>query len=499
MTDDTVAVTADQAMHIAMDLKGQGKRKEAEIVMRGVLDIEPEHFSALNHLAALLAEDKKYYEALYRVDRALKVRKRDKYAISNRGMILGQLGHLEESETEFRRSIHQDESDPVLWNNLGNTLERMGRYSEALPALNRTLELDPQRAISYMNRGIVKMKLFRQHEAIEDLDKAIALNPDIGEAYYNRGIAKLALGDFAGGWPDYEYRLDIAEGSYYVGPFDQPKWEGHQALEGKTILLHAEQGLGDSIQFMRFVPLVLDLGIRHIFMVAHTPLRILTSTDRVTVLKAGEAYPPFDYWCPLMSLPLAFGTTEGTIPPPWDIRKDQMPERGRRLRVGVCWAGSENHKNDAHRSIPLKQFSVLLHTKDIDFFSLQRDIRHSDVADCSELKHVTVPPMDSVEATAKAIAMLDLVITVDTSIAHLAGTLDTPTWILLPKQSTDWRWMLDREDTPWYPSAKLFRQTHVGDWESVLARVKRELAKEVADNVIWKPRYLPAQTHPAVW
>src|SRR5258708_1691698 len=285
MADDTVAVTADQAMYVAMDLKEHGKRKEAEIVLRGVLDIEPEHFSALNHLAALLTEDKKYYEALYRVDRALLVRKRDKYAISNRGMILGQLGHLDEAETEFRRAIHQDENDPVLWNNLGNTLERFQRYNEALPALNRTLELDPQRAISYMNRGIVQMKLFRHREAIKDLDHALALNPDIGEAYYNRGIAKLALGDYASGWSDYEYRLDIAEGTYYVGPFDQPNCKGHHPLERKTILLHAEQGLGDSIQFMRFVRLVLDRGVRHIFMVAHTPLRSLTTNDRVTALR----------------------------------------------------------------------------------------------------------------------------------------------------------------------------------------------------------------------
>jgi Flp pilus assembly protein TadD len=481
MTEEVINLTPDQAMHAALDLQRDGKIRDAEQIFRGVLEIDPKNFQALNHLAALLAGEKKYYEALYRVDRALTINKRSANALSNRGMILGQLGHLEESEGDFRRALHLEPHNHVFWNNLGNTLERMGRYEEAFMALNKTLALAPNHAFTYLNRGIVLQRLGRYKDSILSFNRALELDSTINEARYNRGIVRLLLGDFKNGLVDYEARLVVEEGSYYLGPFSQPQWTGKESLEGKDILIHAEQGIGDTIQFMRYVPMVYQRGPRHIFMVSHTPVRsLLEKTPGVTVLSPGSQLPAFDYWSPLMSLPLAFGTEMDTIPPPWDLGIKFVGNSSPIRQVGICWSGNWKHKNDHHRSVKLDKFSCVMDVTGVNFHCLQNEIRQEDEAKASELG-LKALDVKSFEDTISCVHGLDLVITVDTAVAHLVGTLGIPTWTLIPLQATDFRWGLRHEDTPWYPSMRLFRQSEVGNWDFTLKEIRKNL-KDSAVN-----------------
>jgi hypothetical protein len=329
--------------------------------------------------------------------------------------------------------------------------------------------------------------LQRHAEAIASYDRALAIAPDSAKAHWNRGLALLRMGDLERGWKEFEWRWEVKDTSVRQHGFDQQRfWRGEQTIGGKTILLHAEQGLGDTIQFVRYVPDVAVLGAKVIVQV-HPELKTLISSiaGADCVIGTGDHAPAFDIHCPLMSLPLAFNTRLETIPVKIPYLSgtsertafwaDLLPQTAT-PKIGVAWAGNPDHANDRMRSIALPLLMPLLSLPGFQFISIQKDLRDGDLEFLREhprLIHLGNKIADFGE-TAAIMSHLDLVVAVDTAVAHLAGALGQPVWVLLD-HTPDWRWMVEREDSPWYPSARLFRQQKAGDWAGVVGRVVETL------------------------
>jgi tetratricopeptide (TPR) repeat protein len=362
----------------------------------------------------------------------------------------------------------------------------LGKKHTALASYDRALKLRPDFAVVLLNRGRTLHDLKRFDEALASYDRALKLRPDFAEAHFNEALCRLLIADFDRGWEKHESRWGIERLRTAKRNFVQPLWTKGDDVRGKTILLHAEHGFGDAIQFCRYVPLVVERGARVILEV-HRPLRELmtTLTSAAQIVSRGDPLPDFDMHCPLLSLPLAFGTRLETIPCPtlylraspqalvnWDAR---LASRKHRARIGLAWSGRPGHLNDHNRSIRL---SCLLSLLDINatFVSLQRDVRPEDATvlrNQGDLLHFG-DELETFADTAALISTLDLVVSVDTSVAHLAGALAKPVWLMLPFIA-DWRWLLDREDSPWYPTVRLFRQDETRAWDSVIARVRSAL------------------------
>lgn len=478
MSQQTVRLSPGEALLLAAEQFRLGRLDDCEVTLRGLLRVQPDNAEAHDLLGCARVEKGDLYEALYRFDRAIKVNKRcDKYH-NNRGMVLSELGHQEEAVVEFRLAIHFNASKAVNWRNLGNALDRAARYDESLDVLDHAAKLEPNHPIGLFNRGIVLMRKNRKREALEAFNQSIAADPAHADAYYNRGMARLYLGDLKGGFADYEHRMQTASGPYYIGPFEQPQWQ-RQGLAGKTILVHCEQGIGDSIQFLRYVPLLNRRGAK-VLLIAHRPLfeycRAMFDRQPVELLMSGSEYPQFDYWSPLLSLPHYCDSDIDSVPPPLPIPQCYQASQAHHAgtRVGVCWSGNWLHKNDHHRSIELSKFTRILDVPGLDYVSLQHEVRPIDQAAYAQLKLVPLQTKDFHE-TAKYLAGLDLVVTVDTSVAHMAASLAVETWLLIPFHSQDWRWLQSRSDSPWYPTMRIFRQPAEHAWPATLAKVRAEL------------------------
>jgi hypothetical protein len=299
-------------------------------------------------------------------------------------------------------------------------------------------------------------------------------------------MTRLTLGDFDGGWKEYEWRWKTGALAAQRRQFKAPLWLGDAPVSGKTILLHAEQGFGDTIQFIRYAPLLASRGAKVVCEVQPELLSLLSRFDGIDVIAKGEPLPPFDLHCPLLSLPFAFGTKLETIPAsipylaPSAERlahwRDRLPRGG--PRAGFVWSGSSSHKNDSNRSIPLARLAALFADPSLACFSLQCELRDADNEALRGLPNLVQlgGGLRDFADTAAVISLLDVVISVDTSVAHLAGALGKPVVILLP-YAADFRWMRGCDETPWYPTAKLFRQPAFGDWDSVIARLSDELRR----------------------
>jgi tetratricopeptide (TPR) repeat protein len=460
---------------------------EAVETFKRVLSNRPNDLDALYDLGNALQLLGKLQEALASYTE-VSARKPDRIdAVNNSGVVLQKLERFEEALARFEKALTIAPKFAEAHNNRGNVLLRLGRPDAALDAYDEALALKPNFATARNNRGTALVALNRHPEAIDDFNLALAGHPGLAEVEFNRSLALLALGDFRAGWRGFESRWGQEHWAGKRRNFMQPLWLGEQAINGKTILLHNEQGYGDAIQFARYAPLAAAQGARVILEV-HPPLKALMSTiANAHVVATDEPLPAFDIHCPLMSLPLAFATEVATIPatipyiwPPaeriekW---KNRLP-RGRRLKIGIVWAGSPAHRNNHNRSIALTQFSRILSTPGLQFVCLQKDVSATDLEVLRGNGRVELfdDEIADFADTAAIMAMLDLVVCVDTSVAHLAGALGRPVWVLLPF-SADYRWLLDREDSPWYPSARLLRQPRIGDWDSVLERVQQELLK----------------------
>lgn len=453
---------------------------EAAASHRRALAFQPEsavvHFHLGNALVAL--GEKAAAADCYRT--ALGARPDYPDALANLGLMLFDDGQIDEAMALYRRALALDPASATVHNNLGNACVRQGDFVAATASYEQAIKLDPRYVAPHINLGNAMLERGDPATAIACYDSALCLAPDQVEAHRNLGLVRLLLGDFAGGWPEWRWPAP--------GParFPQPEWRG-EPLDGAAILLHAEQGFGDILQFVRYVPLVAARGGRVILEVPGELRRLLgcmAGADAVVV--CGEALPDFAWHCSLLSLPLAFGTELGTIPdsvPYIEIPATAAlpPVPGTALKVGLVWAGRPEHNRDRIRSLPLAALASLARLRGVAFYSLQKGTAMEQIADAALPLVDLASRLDDFVDTAAAIAALDLVITVDTSVAHLAGALGRPVWLLLP-QVPDWRWLLGREDSPWYPSARLFRQPIAGDWQTVVDRVAVALEELASAN-----------------
>jgi len=431
--------------------------------------------------------------AVRQIDRSLKVDSKNANALYNRGLALQGLKRLDEALASYDKALALKPDNADALNNRGNALKDLKRFEEALASHDKAVALKPDYAEVFNNRGLALQELKRFDEALLSFERALTLQPDYADAHWNEALLRLVRGDFSRGWAKYQWRWKSESLGVSKRNFLQPLWLGAEAIDGTTILLHSEQGFGDTIQFCRYVPLVAARGARVILEVESPLHEIMTNLAGATqVISRGDALPDFDFQCPLPSLPLAFGTRLETIPAataylraPDQTLKNWQARLGpkARPRIGLVWSGRPAHKNDQNRSISLRSLLPLL---DIEatFVSLQKDVRSDDAAVLKERNDVLNfgDELKDFSNTAALILQLDLVISVDTSVAHLAGALGAPVWILLP-YSPDWRWLLDRDDSPWYPSVRLFRQQQIGNWAGVIDQVKNELRSVRSFNV----------------
>ena len=408
----------------------------------------------------------------------------------NMGLSQAALGIPEQALAAFDHALSLAPGHPMAHYNRSVALLKLRRYADALAASDRALAAAPNHAGAWLNRGRALAQLNRYAEAVASYDKAEALRADYADAHFNKALALLTLGDYRRGFAEYEWRWRRT-GMPAQKNRGRRLWLGDYPLERKTVLLHAEQGLGDTIQLVRYLPLVAAAGGKILLEVQAELKTLMTGLSGAdAVIARDDVPPPFDAHCPLGSLPLALKTEPGTVPAPipylkaddahlakWSARFAGLP----RPRIAMTWSGNASHDNDRNRSIAFECLAPLfppLAGKGASFVSIQREVRREDAAALAAERRVTHvgSELDDFSDTAAVLSLCDLVIAVDTAAAHLAGAMGRPVWVLLPF-APDWRWGLQGETTPWYPTVRLFRQISPGDWDGVIARVAAELTR----------------------
>ncbi|MEO8157424.1 MAG: tetratricopeptide repeat protein [Betaproteobacteria bacterium] len=490
------ALAIDAGAHDALANRGNallalGRFGEAVDSLDAALAQQPDNPDLLNNRGNALQAMKRYGEALASYESALALRPRHAGLLKNRGNALAALGRFEPALASYERALQVQPEDIGALNNRGGVLRILSRLDEALACYDQALALMPAHAETLSNRGNALHALRRVDEAIACYGQALALQPDYADAHWNLGLALLVKGELAAGWKEYEWRWKLAE-SPGGRNIPAPLWHGHEDLRGKTILLHAEQGLGDTLQFCRYVTLVQARGAIVILEVDAALKSLLASLAGVTkIVVFGDALPPCDYHCPLLSLPLAFATTLETIPAgipylyaePAAIAHWQKKLGQKRLpRIGIAWSGNPAQAKDRNRSLPLEAIEPLL-ALPLQFVCLQKEIRTGDAQALerhAQLLHFESEIGDFGD-TAALVEACDLVIAVNSVVAHLAGAMGKAVWIPLAFVP-DWRFLLDREDSPWYPGARLFRQSRPGQWDDVVARMVAEIRERWMDK-----------------
>ena len=446
------------------------------------LALQPVFAQSLHGMGLALSDQKRYPESLVAYDAAIAHNPGYAIAYMDRGNAMRELERTEDALASYDKAIALKPDYAQAWSNRGVVLKFLQRFDEAEQSYLRALQLQPDFVDAIVNYATLLKDLLRLPQAIALNQRALSLDADSSGAHLNLSICHLLTGDFQQGLPHYEWRWKTEQLRDGARPFKQPLWLGDAALAGKTILLHAEQGLGDTLQFCRYAPLVAALGAKVVLEVQAPLIDLLKSLPGVDVLLAqGQTLPPFDMHCPLLSLPLAFKTRAESIPATarylhTDAARlhvwQQRLGKATGPRVGVAWSGRPEHKNDHNRSIAFSEFAQCLQSG-VQYHCLQKEIRpsdqialqaHTDVQVWSEALH-------SFSDTAALLECLDGVIAVDTSVAHLAAALGKPVLLLLPF-SPDWRWILGRNDSPWYPGMRLLRQQSHGEWGAALKQIK---------------------------
>lgn len=479
-------------LHHGNALVALGRSAEALASYQQALTLNPNHANVAFHRGMLLRDLKRFDEALSCFDLCDRLLPDNVMVLEQRGLMLHALKRYEEALAVNLRAQAQRPASAELCNNIGAALLKLGRYDESLPWFDKALALMPGSITVLISKAAALAKMLRLEEALAIYAQAQAIDPGNADIGFLVSELRLLRGDFDAGWAarKVRWKARLRDG---FPDFGRPIWLGDGPVAGKTVLVYADEGLGDSIQFARYIPMLAARGARVILAVDAPLLPLLSGLTGVTQLVDKSAtLPAFDLHCPICSLPLAFRTRLETIPagsylpPPasarlqvWEQRLLQRFGPRARLRVGLAWAGRAEHANDQNRSMRLQTLASLLDL-DADFVSLQQDQRPDDAALLAQtnILDLTAQLTDLAE-TAALMSCLDLVVTVDTSIAHLAGALGRPTWIMLP-HAPDWRWLLDRDDSPWYPTVRLFRQRASGGYEDVVARVRAELLARIS-------------------
>jgi tetratricopeptide (TPR) repeat protein len=502
-----------------------GKLDSAVMYIKKALQISPTNALAYYNLANVFQAKRQHDEAITYYQKAVELNPTNAYAYYNLGNIFIEEGQRDKAVQCYQKAIDLDPKYVDAYYNLGNTFKEEGQHDKAVQCYQKAIDLDPKYVDAYCNLGNTFKEEGQHDKAVQCYQKAIDFNPNSADAYYNLGnilkdkghldeaisyyqkaveirpnfvnahfnmsLTNLLSYNFKQGWAGYEWRWKL-EGKIQHN-FSQPLWDGSD-IRGLTILLHAEQGFGDTIQFIRYVPLIAQQGAEVIIWCQEALASLLQNVKGIKqVFARGEQIPQFDVHCPLASLPFVFDTVLESIPAiiPY-ITVDSLLVRqwfnkiqrdNSKLKIGIAWSGSKTHIRDRYRSCALETFSPLTQLDNIALYSLQKG---------EAIKQAMNPPEDmklidyteeisDFSDTAAFIENLDLVISVDTVVAHLAGALGKPVWTLLPF-APDWRWMLNREDSPWYPTMRLFRQPVPGDWNSVMKKVSEELQKLVSSK-----------------
>lgn len=503
----------------AIALHNGGELAKAKELYTKLLHADPRNSDCLHLLGVIAAQKNDRQLAIDLIGEAIKLMPGNAVYFSNRGIVYCGLREFDRALDDFAKAIEIDAecvdayvyrgaalsainknylalesydialilnpNSAVAHSNRANTLRGLGLHREAIVGYDKAIGLDPRFAEAYSNRGIALKELGLLDDALTSYDKAISINPESAEARSNRATVLLLKGEMSTGWEWYEWHRDKVLNAENRREFGSPLWRGDQILEGKVVLLHSEQGYGDIIQFCRYARMLAQRGCGVIMEVPSALRKIFLHLEGVNqLIVRGEEIPAHDFHCPLMSLPRAFGTTLLSIPaqPQYlfpaevDIREWSGILGPKRVpRIGLAWSGNPAHPNDKNRSIRIGRLLRHLpggfeyHCLQTDGESLGRALSIGAAATVKRHKCLS-----DFSQTAALSYLMDLVISVDTSVAHLSGALGRPTWLLLPFLP-DWRWMMDRDDSPWYPSMKLFRQKSAGDWETVLIRIRQAL------------------------
>jgi tetratricopeptide (TPR) repeat protein len=501
-------------------LRGLARRAEAIAAYRESIRLNPNFVEAYNNLGNVLLADGRLTEAIAALQQAAALRPDSREAHYNLAVALQESGPLDEALASCHRALQIDPALPDAHNLLGSifsakrslepaigefqqaiqlrptfaeahtnlavALLDCGRFDESLIAGQRAVELNPNSPINQNNLGMILKESGQIQPAIDAFSQAISLAPSFAEPHYNLSMLLLLKGDFQRGWQEYEWRWKCRELLREPLNFSKPHWNG-EPLQNRTLLLYAEQGLGDSIQFARYLPILAGRARKIVLVCQQQLARLLQSADpRCQIVLRDQPLPDFDFHCPLLGLPRVLGTAVETIPAnvPYLSADAALVEAWRRklalpvgLKVGLTWAGNPDFRWDQMRSLNLAQLAPLSAIQRVSFYSLQKGRPAEQMRDAAPgINLINLgPELADLAETAGVMSLMDLIITTDTSTAHLAGALGRPVWVML-QSLPDWRWMLEREDSPWYPTMRLFRQTSPRDWDGVIARVAAELA-----------------------
>jgi len=478
----------DAHNNMGVALREQGRLTEAVACYRRAVNLKPDYPDAHSNLGAALQAQGRLDEAVACYQRAINLKPDFADAYNNLGTVLQAQGRLAEAVACCQRAIDLKPDFAIACCNLGAALQAQDRLDEAVAGYQKAIKLKPDYPQAYIGLGSTLQRQGRLAEAVTCFRKVIELRPDDPDAHNNLAMTLLMRGEMAAGWAEYEWRWKTPQMIRHRRDFANPQWSG-EAAEGRTLLIHAEQGFGDTVQFCRYAPLAAARGLRVIMDVPTPLVRLMRSLAGVDLVVAhGDEPPQFDLHCPMLSMPLALGTTLETIPGAvpylqadgaqvgmWHSRLATMAKKD--PRIGLAWAGNpRNHSPtwaavDRRRSLALDRLAPLFGLAGLHFFSLQKD--RSEVPVDFPLTDL-MNEMEDFADTAALIANLDLVISVDTAVVHLAGALGKPVW-MLDRFESDWRWLIGRRDSLWYPTLRLYRQPYPGDWESVLADVARDL------------------------
>lgn len=474
---------ADAHNNRAIVLRDLGHLDDAVASFDRAIALKPDYAEAQNNRGIVLQMLKRADEAAASFSAAIALKPNYAEAHNNRGNLAKDAGNLEAAIADFDKALLLRPDYATAFYNRGIALQELRRFDRALSSFDKAVALNPDYAEAYNNRGLVLQELQRIDDAIANFARAIALMPNYAEAHLNQSLCLLQAGRLEEGWQPYEWRKKL-EQAFGNRSFAKPLWLGKEDISNRTLFLHWEQGLGDTIQFCRFGKLLKARGANIVMSVQEPLYGLLQQLNpEIEIINEDEVPTAFDYHCPLMSLPLALGMTLATLPAasPYlfagEMRRDswnaRLPSKTK-PRVGIVWSGGSKHKNDRNRSIDVRILASLF-TADVHWIALQKELKEGDAAVLRQ-GHVEFRGEALVDfsETAALIENLDLVIAVDTSVAHLAGAMGKPVWVLLP-YNADWRWFLDRSDSPWYPGARLFRQDATGSWSSVVSHVRDAL------------------------
>lgn len=474
---------------LANVLVEQNKLDEAISNYRNSLQLTPNHPLTHFKLGNALAKQCKPSEAIISYQNAIQIHPNYTDAYYNLGVILRKMERFDEAIAAYQKVIQIEANRAETYFSLGNVYLDLDKFEDAIVNYQKAIALNPNYAEAFNTLGTVHRLQNRLNEAISNIERAIALNPNYIEAHFNLSTTLLLMGDMQQGFAEFEYRRKIVDFAKTLPTFSQPQWDG-SPLQGKTILLFSDAALGDTIQTIRYIPQIIDRGGRLVLQCLPGFERLFQNMHGIdSIIPKGEALPHFDVYAPLLSLPYILGTTLQTIPAqiPYIFAPEgndiKLPlgsnqTSSQALKVGIVWASGyrcdsfDLRKFYQTKSFPLSMFERIISIPDTCFYSLQVGQHASDISIFSDRPHaidLSVSIQDFAD-TATIIEQLDLVVSVDTAVAHLAGAMAKPVWTLLP-YSPDWRWMSDREDSPWYPTMRLFRQAKLGDWEEVLQRV----------------------------